>query len=83
MEVSNLKKSTRKDKKYMADVKIGNKQYKNIHFGDTRYEHYKDSTPLKLYSHLDHNNLGRKKLFHDRHNKNTGPAAMLSKEFLW
>lgn len=31
-------------------------QYKGkwIHFGDTRYEHYRDKTPLKLYSYLNH-----------------------------
>ena len=44
-----FKPSTRKNKKYMV-------KYKGqwIHFGDTRYEHYRDKTPLKLYSYLDH-----------------------------
>ena len=41
--------STRKNKKYM--VKYNDKW---IHFGDKRHEHYRDSTPLKLYSYLDH-----------------------------
>ena len=30
------------------------KKPKRVHFGDVRYHHYKDSTPLKYYAHLDH-----------------------------
>lgn len=83
MEVSNLKKSTRRNKKYMADVIINNKSYKNKHFGDSRYGQYKDSTPLRLYCHLDNNDLARKRLFHSRHKNNNGICSMLTKEFLW
>ena len=46
-------KSNRKNKK--LQVKVGNKI---IHFGDSRYQHFKDET--KLYSNLDHYNLNRK-----------------------
>ena len=74
MEVFNLRKSNKKNKKYVADVIIDNKLYENVNFGDLRYEHYRDSTPLKLYSHLDHNDLQRKINYHKRHAKNTGPA---------
>lgn len=83
MEVSNIRKSTQKYKKYMADVVYNDKSYKNKHFGDVRYEHYKDSTELKLYSHLDHKDFDRKRLFHARHKNYTGISAMLCKEFLW
>lgn len=83
MEVLNIKKSTQKNKKYMADVIYNNKLYKNVHFGDKRYQHYRDSTPLKLYSYLDHNDLKRKRLFHIRHKKNIGISSMLSKKYLW
>lgn len=83
MEVSNLRKSTRRNKKYMADVVYNNKFHKNQHFGDIRYGQYKDSSPLKLFSHMDHNNLERKRLFHSRHKNNTGIPSMLCKEFLW
>ena len=31
-----------------------------IHFGDTQYEQFKDQTPLKLYSHLNHNDTKRR-----------------------
>ena len=61
-------KSRRKNKKYMVYVKSNNKRgYKLIHFGDSRYQHYKDKTPLKLYSHLDHKDEKRKKLYYKRH----------------
>ena len=51
-----IKKSTRKGKKYM--VKHNDKW---IHFGALDMEHYRDSTPLKLYSSKDHNDEDRKK----------------------
>ena len=84
VEVWGLRKSNRKNKKYMADaVKIGNKLYRNIHFGDTRFQQYHDNTNLKLYSHLDHNDDNRRRLYHLRHFKDSGPAGILSKVLLW
>lgn len=83
MEISNIRKSSQKNKKYAADVVYNNKLYKNQHFGDVRYQHYKDSTPMKLYSYLNMNDLERRRLFHARHKNNTGIPSMLSKEFLW
>jgi len=46
-----FEKSTRKNKKYMVISPSG----KKIHFGSLNMQHYRDRTPLKLYSHLDHN----------------------------
>lgn len=54
-----FKKSTRKNKKYM--VKTPSNKW--VHFGDSRMEQYKDTTGLKLYSNLDHNDEKRKKNF--------------------
>lgn len=48
-------RSTRKNKKYM--VKYNDKW---IHFGDTRYEQFRDKTPLKAFSYLDHNDDNRR-----------------------
>lgn len=59
-----IKKSTRQNKKYM--VKVNNKW---IHFGALDYSHYRDTTPLKLYSHLDHNDPERRKRYRARHEK--------------
>ncbi len=76
-----FKKSTRKNKKY--DV------YKNnvylVSFGDNRYEHYKDQTPLKLYAHKDHNDKERRRLYYARHGKiaEKETAKWFSHKFLW
>ena len=45
-----FKKSNNKYKKYSVTTPKGN----IIHFGDTRYQQYKDSTGLDMYSNLDH-----------------------------
>lgn len=84
-----FKKSTRLNKKYM--VKVDNKW---IHFGDTRYEHFFDRVPLKLYSHLNHNDkerrkkyLARAKRIVDKHGKltadNPNSPNFWSIKFLW
>lgn len=58
---------------------------KSIHFGDNRYQQYKDSTQLKLYSHLDHNDTKRRKSYYARHGKNAEmyTAKWFSHKFLW
>jgi hypothetical protein len=55
--------STRKHKKYMIRTPEG----KLIHFGDKRYQHYRDTTPLKAYSHLDHGDKKRRQSYRARH----------------
>lgn len=75
-------KPTQKNKKYKAIVTIDKKQ-QTVHFGDVRYEHYKDSTPLKLWSHLNHNDLERRRQYHIRHKNNNGLAGLLAKKYLW
>jgi hypothetical protein len=56
MYMYKFKISTRKNKKY--DV------YKNdkylISFGDRNYNHYRDTTPLRAWSRLDHLDQKRK-----------------------
>jgi hypothetical protein len=58
---------------------------KTIHFGDKRYQHYKDSTPLKAYSHLDHNDTKRRALYYKRHGEDAKPltAKYFSHKYLW
>ena len=55
-------KAKAKHKKYTAIVrnKITKKERK-INFGDNRYENFKDSTPLKLYSSKNHGDKKRRK----------------------
>ncbi len=76
-----FRKSTRKNKKYMA--KVGNKW---VHFGQLGYEHYYDSTPLQLYSDWNHLDPKRRKNFKARHeatrHKKYSPSWFCDR-FLW
>ena len=58
-----FKKSDKKCKEYTSILPNGSE----IHFGDIRYQQYKDKTPLKLYSYLDHNTPKRRELYYKRH----------------
>ena len=78
-----IEKSPVKFKKYRADALIDGEVYKNVDFGDSRYQQFKDSTPLQLYSHLDHNDTKRLRLYYIRNQKNNGPSGILSKKYLW
>jgi hypothetical protein len=40
---------------------------KTVQFGDNRYEQYKDSTPLGLYSSKDHGDKQRRSNYRSRH----------------
>jgi hypothetical protein len=75
-----IKKSTRKYKKYMAVFKD-----KTIHFGDNRYQQYKDQTKLKLYEHLDHLDKKRRELYYKRHGTEAKlySAKWFSHKYLW
>lgn len=70
-----IQKSSRKNKKYMAIV-----DDKKIHFGDNRFQQYKDRTPLKLYSHLDHNDKKRRMNYFKRHSGVSTKKEALEKE---
>lgn len=59
---------------YDRNITPSNKKYsvltpsrKLIHFGATDYEHYKDSTGLNIWSHLDHNDHVRRNRYRLRH----------------
>jgi hypothetical protein len=83
MEVISIVRSPIKFKKYRANVIYKGKQYNNVDFGDTRYQQFKDQTPLKLYSNLDNNDPIRRKSYLARHKHNDGPAGYLSRNYLW
>jgi len=57
-------KSNLKFKKYAVYVLKDGKR-RLIHFGDARYQQYKDK--IGLYSHLDHNDKKRRKHYYSRH----------------
>ena len=73
-------------KKYKVELYEKGEKIKTIQFGDKRYEQYKDVTPLKLYSHLNHVDKDRRKRYKirhekDRHTKYT--AGWFADKFLW
>lgn len=87
-------------KKYTAIVKNNKtKKIRKIHFGDRRYQQYKDRTPLKLYKSKNHNTRKRMQNYFNRHsgtkkrgkaikkekNKSRGKynAKILSHVYLW
>lgn len=75
-------KPTRENKKYKVVFKDGRP---SIHFGDSRYQQYKDKTSLKLYSHLDHLDKKRKQLYYARHgsSKKKYTPKYFSHKYLW
>ena len=79
----NFKVSTKKNKKY--DV-FKNDKYLTS-FGDKNYQQYKDTTPLKVYSNLDHLNLKRKQNYYKRFGKKDNAkfesAKYFSNNYLW
>lgn len=73
--------SRRKGKKY--DV-FKNDKYL-VSFGAKDYQQYKDKTPLKAYSYLDHNDKERRKRYYSRHGKEAKfeSAKWFSHKYLW
>jgi hypothetical protein len=85
-KLSGFVKSNAKNKKYTAIIRSGNK-IKKIHFGDSRYEQYKDSSGLGLYSKLDHGDKKRRASYKSRHSGFLKPgfysAGYFSMNYLW
>jgi hypothetical protein len=70
-----FQKSPLKNKKYRV---VLNGNGKIIDFGDIRYQHYQDKTPLKLYANLDHNDKKRRDLYRKRASKITDKNGNLT-----
>ena len=63
-----FERSRAKHKKYAAIVEDRTTgKRRRLNFGDTRYGHYRDITPLKLYSHLDSNSRAQRRRYYMRH----------------
>lgn len=73
----------KKYKVVLTDTKANTK--KTIQFGDNRYGQFSDKTPLRLYSHKNHNDRKRKKAYYNRHKINYPKysADWFSKKYLW
>lgn len=58
------------DKKYKVVIyNMKGQKVKTLQFGHKNYEHYKDTTPLKLYSNKDHLDKKRQENYKKRHSK--------------
>ena len=75
-------KSNAKNKKYSVYVMKDGKK-KLIHFGDNRYQHFKDK--IGDYSSLDHNDPNRRKKYYQRHGQTSdkNSAKYWSHKILW
>jgi hypothetical protein len=70
-------------KKYTAYVKNKRtRKIRKIHFGDSRYQQYKDRTKLKLYAKNNHNTKKRMQNYYNRHSgtKNRNKAILKEKK---
>ena len=67
-KIIQFEKSDRKGKKYKVIVKnIETGKTRTIHFGGLGYQQFRDSTPLGLYSQLNHGETRRKQRYYTRH----------------
>lgn len=81
-----IKKSNRLHKKYDIYKKLPDGTFKYfLSFGDARYQQFKDITPIKAYSYLDHNDRKRQQLYYARHGltKSKSSAKYWSNKYLW
>ena len=68
-------------KKYTAYIKNKKtKKIKKLHFGDRRYQQYKDRTNLKLYKNKNHNTRKRMENYYSRHSGTKNRKKAISKE---
>lgn len=76
------------DKKYYVELLKNGKYWKSVSFGNNKYEQYKDTTPLKLYSHKDHLDKTRRASYRARHGaqgyqKRKYSPAWFAWNYLW
>lgn len=76
-----IEKSKARYKKYVAIVKNKETQKtRKINFGDSRYEQFKDSTPLKLYASQNHGDKKRRDAYFSRHSGTKNKQEAITKE---
>ncbi len=82
-----FQRSNTKNKKYDAILKNKNTgRFRRIPFGDKRYQQYKDTTGMALYSHLNHLDPKRRALYLKRHKgeeDNLYSSGYFSHFYLW
>lgn len=87
-DIVNFERAHNSQKKYRVYIRNKKtKEMQHMEFGAIGYQHYKDSTPVKLYSNFDHLNVHRRDLFRKRfaHQYNASEFSPLyfSWKYLW
>ena len=68
-------------KKYTAHVRNKKtRKVRKIHFGDSRYQQYKDRTPLGLYTHKNHGTRKRMQRYYSRHSGTKNRKTAINRE---
>lgn len=68
-------------KKYTAYIKNKKtRKIRKLHFGDRRYQQYKDRTPLHLYKNKNHGTRKRMQNYYSRHSGTTNRKSAINKE---
>jgi hypothetical protein len=80
-KIIEIKRSNKKDKKYMATVKGASGSVRTIHFGARDYEQYRDSTKLGLYRSRNHGDKKRRSNYFKRHSGTPNKSSAIRKEF--
>ena len=80
-----IEKSTRKNKKYKAIISEKNKRDRTVHFGDSRYPQYKDTTGIGAFTSKNLLDEKRRKNYFPRHGKvaKKYSAKFFSHKYLW
>ena len=78
--IVNMKKSDIQHKNiaFIKNISIG--KIRQIHFGDNRYQQFKDSIKLKI-RHLNHGDKSRKNNYYSRHSGTRLKGKAIAKEF--
>lgn len=82
-KIIRIEKSRRQFKKYTAFVKNkSTHKVRRIHFGDKRYQQFKDLTKLKVYKKLNHGDKKRRQNYFMRHSGVPNKRKALHKEWI-
>lgn len=80
-KIVKIEKSKAKNKKYTAIVRNKKtKKERRVNFGDSRYENFKDSTGLGLYSSKNHGDKKRRDAYFNRHSGTKSKTEAVKKE---
>ncbi len=82
-KIVKIEKSPNTMKKYMATVQnLKTKKTRTLHFGASDYQQFRDSTKIKLYKHLNHGTVKRKRRYFSRHSGEKTKSKAVKKELI-